>query len=433
MVHVAREMTRRGFSVPLLMGGATTSAKHTAVKIAPHYDEPTVHVLDASRCVGVVDKLLSDHLRQTFVAENEQLHKQLTASFQQRHIKLVPLADARARKFQTDWQTVPIDTPAFTGIKVLRDFPLAELVPYIDWSPFFLTYEMKGKYPKIFDDPNAGSTARELFEEAQRMLEWIVREKRLTASGVYGFWPANADGDDIVLVAESGRVGEGARGGREVPSPPLLISPSPPHALRLHTLRQQWERQGQKDFRALADYVAPLDSGRHDYIGAFAVTTGIGADKLCAEFDAKHEIDHSILVKALADRLAEAFAEYLHQRARRDWGYGRDEKLTSEDLIEEKYRGIRPAPGYPSQPDHTEKRTIFDLLSAEKNADMTLTESYAMWPAASVCGLYFAHPEARYFALDRITKEQVEDYARRKGMSLAEMERWLAPNLGYEP
>ncbi|MEX2027276.1 MAG: vitamin B12 dependent-methionine synthase activation domain-containing protein, partial [Pirellulaceae bacterium] len=380
-----------------------------------------IHVLDASRCVGVVDRLLSDNLRQSFVAENVALQKQLTASFEQRQFKLVPLAQAREKKFQTDWSTIRIDTPAFTGVKVLRDFPLAELVPYIDWSPFFLTYEMKGKYPKIFDDPAAGATARELFDEAQRMLQWIVRAKRLTASGVYGFWPANSDEDDILI--SSGHT-------------PCAVSPdngtrSVPTTL--HTLRQQWERQGQKDFRALADYVAPADSGRQDYIGAFAVTTGIGVDKLCAEFDAKHEIDRSILVKALADRLAEAFAECLHQRARRDWGYGREEQLSGEDLIEEKYRGIRPAPGYPSQPDHTEKRTIFDLLEAEKNTGLTLTESYAMWPAASVCGLYFAHPEARYFAIDRITKEQVEDYARRKGFSLAEMERWLAPNLGYEP
>ncbi|HZL90146.1 MAG TPA: methionine synthase, partial [Pirellulaceae bacterium] len=425
MVHVAREMKRRGFSVPLLIGGATTSAKHTAVKIAPQYDEPTVHVLDASRCVGVVDRLLSENLRQSFVAENEQLQQQLAASFQQRQVKLVPLAEARAKKFQTEWQTVRIDSPAFTGSKVLRDFPLAELVPYIDWSPFFLTYEMKGKYPRIFDDPSVGPHARELYDEAQRMLDWIVREKRLTANGAYGLWPANSDGDDIVISSRHTPRAVARRDG----SVPTTYS----DAVRLHTLRQQWERQGQKDFRALADYIAPLKSGRQDYIGAFAVTAGIGVDKLCAEFDAKHEIDHSILVKALADRLAEAFAEYLHQRARRDWGYGRDEKLSSEDLVDERYRGIRPAPGYPSQPDHTEKRTIFDLLDAEKNTGISLTESYAMWPAASVCGLYFAHPEARYFALDRITKEQVEDYARRKGLSLAEMERWLAPNLGYEP
>ena len=434
MVHVAREMKRRGFSVPLLIGGATTSAKHTAVKIAPQYHEPTVHVLDASRCVGVVDRLLSENLRQSFVAENVKLQKQLAASFAQHQHKLVPLAEARAKKFRTDWQTVPIDTPAFTGVKVLRDFPLAELAPYIDWSPFFLTYEMKGKYPRIFDDPAAGPHARELFDEAQRMLEWIIREKRLTASGVYGFWPANSEGDDIVLRGDESKVQSPkskVEAGESRDFGPGTLDFG--QGVRLHTLRQQWERPGQKDFRALADYVAPADNGRQDYIGAFALTAGIGVDKLCAEFDARHEIDHSILVKALADRLAEAFAEYLHQRARRDWGYGAGEKLSSEDLIEEKYRGIRPAPGYPSQPDHTEKRTIFELLAAEKNTGITLTESYAMWPAASVCGLYFAHPESRYFAIDKISKEQVEDYARRKGFSLAEMERWLSPNLGYEP
>jgi 5-methyltetrahydrofolate--homocysteine methyltransferase len=246
------------------------------------------------------------------------------------------------------------------------------------------------------------------------MLKVIVEERLLTANGVYGFWPANSDGDDIRLRSADC----GLRNGE---------------CVRLHTLRQQWERQGQKDFRALADYVAPADSGRQDYIGAFAVTTGIGCDQLVARFDARNEIDNSILVKALADRLAEAFAELLHERVRCEWGYGRNEDLSNEDLIEEKYRGIRPAPGYPSQPDHTEKRILFDLLQAEQHTGIRLTESYAMWPAASVCGLYFAHPEARYFALDRITREQVQDYAHRKGMSLGEVERWLSPNLGYEP
>jgi 5-methyltetrahydrofolate--homocysteine methyltransferase len=406
MVHVAKEMQRRRMSLPLLIGGATTSAKHTAVKIAPQYEKPTLHVLDASRCVGVVDSLMSDNRRDKLVKENRELQRQLAASYQQRNVKLAPLAEARARRFHTDWSTVDIPTPSFTGVRVLRDYPLAEIARYIDWSPFFLTYEMKGKYPRIFDDPEAGPHARQLFDEAQHMLRRIIDEKLLTASGVYGFWPANSDGDDIVLRAES-KV--------------------------LHTLRQQWERQGQKDFRALADYVAPLDSGRTDSIGAFAVTAGIGCDELCARFDVRHEIDNSILVKALADRLAEAFAERLHEQARRDWGYGKAEQLKHEDLINEKYRGIRPAPGYPSQPDHTEKQTLFDLLEAEQNTGIKLTESYAMWPAASVCGLYFAHPEARYFAVDRITRDQAEDYARRKGMSVAEIERWLAPNLGYEP
>jgi 5-methyltetrahydrofolate--homocysteine methyltransferase len=406
MVHVAKEMQRRRMSLPLLIGGATTSAKHTAVKIAPQYEQPTVHVLDASRCVGVVDRLMSDNRRPELLKENRELQRQLAASYEQRNVKLVSIAEARARKFETDWKTVEIPTPSFTGLRVLRDFPLSEIVKYVDWSPFFLTYEMKGKYPRIFEEPNVGPHARQLFDEAQQMLKRIIDERLLTANGVYGCWPANSDGDDIKIKNSE---------------------------IVLHTLRQQWERQGQKDFRALADYIAPASSGRTDYVGAFAVTTGIGCDELAARFDARHEVDNSILVKALADRLAEAFAELLHEKVRREWNYGQEERLTNEDLIAEKYRGIRPAPGYPSQPDHTEKQTLFDLLDAEKNTGIKLTESFAMWPAASVCGLYFAHPKARYFALDRITREQVEDYARRKNMPLTEIERWLSPNLGYEP
>lgn len=275
-----------------------------------------------------------------------------------------------------------------------------------------MAWELKGKYPKIFDDPRVGPQAKELFGDAQQLLERIVKEKLLRANGVYGFWPAASDGDDIVLFADDTRTKE---------------------LTRFHTLRQQWEREGQKDFKALADYIAPLDSGRQDYLGAFAVTAGIGADELALAFHKQHDDYNSIMTKALADRLAEAFAELTHQLARRDWGYGRDEQLTSEELIEEKYRGIRPAAGYPSQPDHTEKRILFDLLGAEANADIHLTESYAMTPGASVSGLYFAHPGARYFAVDRVTRDQVEDYARRKRMPLAQVERWLAPNLGYEP
>jgi 5-methyltetrahydrofolate--homocysteine methyltransferase len=411
MVHVAREMKRRGFTVPLLIGGATTSAKHTAVKIAPQYDRPTVHVLDASRSVGVVDRLLSDELREPFVAENEERHRQLVASYQQRQVKLVPLAEARERRFQTNWETIEIARPSFIGTATLDDFPLGDLVPLIDWSPFFLTWELKGKYPRIFDDAKFGAAARELYDNAQELLREIVDKELLTARGVYGFWPAAAAGDDIVLFTDERRGTELAR---------------------FHTLRQQWERQGQQGFRALADYVAPLDCGRHDYLGAFAVTAGIGCRELCAKFEAEHDDYNSIMAKALADRLAEAFAECLHKRARADWGFG-DETLSSEDLIAERYRGIRPAPGYPAQPDHTEKRVLFDLLNAERNTGIELTESYAMLPAASVSGLYFSHPEARYFALDRITRDQVEDYARRKGMTVAEVERWLSPNLGYEP
>ncbi|MCO6455316.1 MAG: methionine synthase [Pirellulaceae bacterium] len=412
MVHVARELQREGFQQPLLIGGATTSDKHTAVRIAPQYQQPTLHVLDASRCVGVVDRLRSDEMRPGLVADNTRLQQQLVESYQRRQVKLVPYDEACQRRFATDWQTVRIDRPEFLGVRVLDEFPLADLVPYIDWSPFFLTWELKGKFPRILDDPHCGAAARELYDHARRLLDEIVQRRLLTARGVYGFWPAAADGDDVVLYADETRGVETAR---------------------LHTLRQQWERKGQTSFLALADFVAPRDSGRADYLGAFAVTTGHGADELVAACEAEHDDYRAILVKALADRLAEAFAELLHQRARRDWGYGLEEQLTSDDLIAEKYRGIRPAPGYPAQPDHTEKETLFRLLDATRTTGMRLTENYAMWPAASVSGLYFAHPQARYFAVDRISRDQVLAYATRKGLPLREIERWLAPNLGYEP
>ncbi len=413
MVHVAKEMERQEFTLPLLIGGATTSAKHTAVKIAPRYSQATVHVLDASRCVGVVDRLRSDELRPTLLEENRRLQQQLAESYHKRQqVKLVPYEEAKARRFQIDWAKAAIEKPDFLGVRILEDYPLEEIRKYIDWSPFFMSWELKGKYPKIFDDAKVGEAARKLFEDARGLLDMIIAEHRFTAKAAYGFWPAASDGDDLVLYTDETRTQEQAR---------------------LHTLRQQWERQGQKDFRALADYVAPANSGRQDYMGAFVVTAGHGCDELVKEYQARHDDYNAIMAKSLADRLAEAFAELLHQEVRRAWGYGREENLTNEDLIDEKYRGIRPAPGYPSQPDHTEKRTLFDLLGAEQATGVTLTEHYAMWPAASVCGLYFSNPEARYFAVDRITREQVEDYARRKGAPLAEVERWLAPNLGYEP
>jgi 5-methyltetrahydrofolate--homocysteine methyltransferase len=412
MVHVAKEMERQGFTLPLLIGGATTSAKHTAVKIAPRYSRPTVHVLDASRCVGVVDRLMSDDLRPGLVEENRRLQQQLAESYHKRQeAKLVPYHEAQARRFQIDWAAAPIEKPEFLGVRVLDDVPLEEIRNYIDWSPFFLAWELKGKHPKILDDEKLGDAARRLFDDANRLLDEIVAQELLRAKAAYGFWPAAAVGDDIALFSNETRSEEVAR---------------------LHTLRQQWEREGQKDFRALADYVAPVESGRRDYLGAFVVSAGLGADELVKKYESQHDDYNAIMVKALADRLAEAMAEMLHQRARREWGFGREEKLTKEDLIEENYRGIRPAPGYPAQPDHTEKRTIFDLLDAERATGVTLTESYAMWPAASVCGLYFANPEARYFAVDRVTRDQVEDYARRKGMPLTEVERWLSPNLGYD-
>jgi 5-methyltetrahydrofolate--homocysteine methyltransferase len=412
MVHVAREMQQRGLKTPLLIGGATTSAKHTAVKIAPQYEHPIVHVLDASRCVGVVEKLLNPNSRDTFVGDNRRLQTELVASYEKRQAHLVPYAEARARRMTTDWSNVRIDHPGFLGLRVLRDFPLETLLPYIDWSPFFMTWEMKGKYPRIFDDPTVGKHARELFDDAQQLLNRIVRERLLHAHAVYGFWPAASDGDDVIVYTDETRTKE---------------------RLRFCMLRQQWQRPGQDDFRSLADYVAPRDSGRQDYVGGFALTTGDGADDLCRQFDSQHDDMNSIMTKALADRLAEAFAEYLHERVRGEWGHGNEPPLSSEQLIAEEYRGIRPAHGYPACPDHTEKGKLFEILEATGHTGVTLTESFAMYPAASISGLYFAHPEARYFAVDRISRDQVLDYARRKGMSVAEMERWLAPNLGYDP
>jgi 5-methyltetrahydrofolate--homocysteine methyltransferase len=412
MTYVAREMQRRGMTLPLLIGGATTSAKHTAVKIAPQYEQPVVHVLDASRSVGVVERLLNPDSRHTIAAENKELQRQLVQSYSQRQVHLVSLADARAKRFATDWQTVRIDKPSFTGIRVLKNIALEKIIPYIDWSPFFQTWELKGKYPRILDDATVGPHAKALFKDAQELLRFIAENKRVVANAVYGFWPAASDGDDIILFTDETRQQE---------------------LTRFHTLRQQWQRQGQECYRALSDYIAPIGRGREDYLGAFAVTAGLGCDELAAEYQKQYDDYNSIMSKALADRLAEALAEMLHEQARQDWGYGRIGELTNEQLIEENYRGIRPAAGYPSQPDHTEKRILFDLLQAEENAGIKLTESFAMWPAASVSGLYFAHPEARYFAVDRITREQVEDYARRKKIPVAEAERWLQPNLGYDP
>jgi len=413
MVHVASEMKRTGVDKPLLIGGATTSAKHTAVKVAPRYDGCTVHVLDASRSVGVVEKLISEEHRSQFEAENKKLHEQLVASYEKRQsVTLIPYQKAREKRFTCDWTSVEIAKPKFTGSQVLKDFSLTALQEFIDWSPFFQTWELKGKYPAILKDEKVGEAASQLFDDAQKLLARIIDEKLFRAHGVYGYWPAASDGDDILVYTDQSRSQE---------------------KCRFYGLRQQWERKGQDTFYSLADFVAPVESGREDFVGAFAVTAGAGCQELAEQFEAEQDDYNSILAKALADRLAEAFAECLHLRARSDWGYGSQENLSNEDLINERYRGIRPAPGYPSQPDHTEKRTLFDLLEAEKHTGIELTESYAMTPAASVSGLYFAHPQARYFALDRITREQVEDYARRKGMGVAEVERWLGPNLGYEP
>ncbi len=413
MAHVAKEMQREGFEVPLLIGGATTSSKHTAVRIAPAYHESIVHVLDASQAVGVVSSLIDPELKPAFDEKNRLTQDRDRRSYANRQQKtLVPYADACQRKFATDWQTVTIDKPAFLGRKVLDNFPLEKIIPYIDWSPFFQTWELRGKYPAIFEDATVGEEARKLFADAWALLEKTVANKWLKASAVYGFWPANSVGDDIVLYTDDTRQQE---------------------LTRFHTLRQQWERKGMNEFFALADFIAPVETGRADYLGAFAVTGGLGIEPALEQFRKEHDDYQSITLKALADRLAEAFAELLHKTARDDWGYGKSEGLSTDDLIDEKYRGIRPAPGYPACPDHTEKRILFDLLEAEKNTGIILTESYAMYPAAAVSGLYFAHPQSRYFSVDRITKDQVEAYALRKGMPVAEIERWLSPNLGYEP
>jgi 5-methyltetrahydrofolate--homocysteine methyltransferase len=439
MAHVAREMKRTGMTMPLLIGGATTSAKHTAVKIAPGYDHAVVHVLDASRSVGVVEKLINPDARENFIEENRDLQRQLVESYAKRlQVELLPYEEARGKGLSTDWTQFDVPRPAFIGSRVVAtdaapagssssssslnpqvsSFSLADLRPYIDWSPFFLAWEMKGKYPRIFEDPQLGQEARRLFDDANELLDRIINENLLGARAVYGFWPAASDGDDVHVYADNTRTAEVAR---------------------FHGLRQQWRRKGQETYLSLADFVAPLGAigpngaPVEDFVGAFAVTAGLGCDEWVRQFDADHDDYNSIMAKALADRLAEAFAEWLHARVRREWGYGVDEQLSSDDLIAEKYRGIRPAPGYPAQPDHTEKQTIFRLLDANARTGITLTDSLAMHPAASVSGLYFAHPQSRYFAVDRISREQVEDYARRKQMTVEEIERWLSSNLGYDP
>lgn len=413
MVHVAKEMKRLEFDVPLLIGGATTSSKHTSVKIAPEYSEPVVHVPDASLSVPAVESLLDEQKRIEFIEKNVATQNRDREMFnKRRNVNLISYKEACDKRFSTDWNTVQIDKPSFLGLRQLEEMPLEKIVPFIDWSPFFQAWELRGKYPKIFDDEFVGEEAKKLFNDAQKLLDEIIEQKLLTAKGVYGFWPANSIGDDIILYTDENRSEE---------------------LTRFHMLRQQWERKGQNTFRSLADYVAPVDSGRADYLGAFAVTTGLGCDELVKKYDDDHDDYHSIMTKALADRLAEAFAEYLHLQARIEWGYDTEEAMSKEDLIAEKYRGIRPAFGYPACPDHTEKWALFDLLQAEENTGISLTESLAMLPASSVSGVYFGHPESRYFSVDRITKEQAEDYAKRKGKPLAEIERWLSQNLGYDP
>ena len=412
MVHVAREMERQGFKLPLLIGGATTSRAHTAVKISPHYSEPVIHVLDASRAVPVTTSLLSEESRGQFVAQHRAEYDAVRKTHASQRLKTISIEAARGRRTPIEWRAQDVLTPEFTGVRVLDNFPLTTLREFIDWTPFFHTWELKGVYPRILDDEKQGEQARQLFTEANALLDKIVDQNLLTARAVYGFFPANANGDDVALYADASRKGTLAT---------------------LHFLRQQSNREGNEPCRSLADFIAPISTGLSDHIGAFAVTTGIGLKDLCDHFRAGHDDYNAIMAEALADRLAEAFAERLHKRVRDESGYGRSEKLSNEEMIHEKYRGIRPAPGYPACPDHTEKGTIWRLLDVEKNTGIQITESFAMWPGSSVSGFYFAHPESRYFSLGKIDRDQVADYQARKGMTLAEVERWLSPNLNYDP
>jgi 5-methyltetrahydrofolate--homocysteine methyltransferase len=412
MVHVAREMERQGFKLPLLIGGATTSRAHTAVKIAPHYSEPVVHVLDASRAVPVTTSLLSDDGKADFVALHRADYERLRTAHSAPRAVLVPIDDARARRTPIEWRAEDLPAPEFTGVRVLDNFPLATLREFIDWTPFFHTWELKGVYPRILDDERQGAQARQIFAEANALLDRMIEENLITARGVYGLFPASAVGDDVELYASDWH--------DEV-------------LARFHFLRQQANREGSEPCRSLADFIAPRETGLADHIGAFAVTSGIGLKALCDRFRAAHDDYNAIMAEAVADRLAEAFAECLHKRVRDEWGYGRAESLSIDDLIHEKYRGIRPAAGYPACPDHTEKGTLWRLLDVEANTGMKITESFAMWPGSSVSGLYFAHPESRYFSLGKIGRDQVADYAARKGMSVTEVERWLGQNLNYDP
>ena len=414
MVHNAREMTREGFSIPLLIGGATTSKAHTAVKIAPGYTSPVVHVLDASLAVNVVRKLMSQDDKAAFVQDIQEKQQKTRAAYESKTTakKLISLEEARTRGVDIDWEKTDLAKPKAIGIKIIDDLSLETLVPVIDWSPFFHAWELRGKYPKIFEDLVVGPKAKELFEDAQKLLREIIDKKLLTAKGVYGLFPANSQGDDITIYANEKRA----------------------EAISVfHTLRQQTEKpQGEANY-ALADFVAPQSSGKADYLGGFAVTAGIGIEALCEQFEKDHDDYNSIMAKALADRLAEAFAEWLHREVRNEWGFGQDEQLTNQDLIQEKYRGIRPAPGYPACPDHTEKQHLFEWLQVEKTIGIKLTESYAMYPAASVTGFYFAHPQAKYFSVGKLKHDQIQDYAKRKDMDVSVVERWLSPNLGYDP
>jgi 5-methyltetrahydrofolate--homocysteine methyltransferase len=413
---VATEMEREGFDIPLLIGGATTSRVHTAVKIHPRYNRgQTVHVTDASRAVGVVSSLLSNETKPAFVeAVQAEYHKVAESHHRAEADKLrLPIEKARANAHRIDWAGYRPPKPSFLGTKVFKSWDLAELSRYIDWTPFFQTWELKGRYPNILDDEKQGPAARQLFDDAQEMLKKIVAEKWFAPNGVIGFWPANAIGDDIRLFTDESR------------ATPLGT---------FHTLRQQFTKRDGRPNVALSDFVAPAASSKPDYVGGFVVTAGIEEVAVAERFERARDDYNSILVKALADRFAEAFAERLHEAVRKEfWGYAADENLAADDLIGEAYLGIRPAPGYPAQPDHTEKVTLFKLLDAERNIGVTLTESMAMWPGSSVSGLYLSHPDSYYFGVAKVERDQVDDYARRKRMNIKQVERWLGPVLNYIP
>ena len=416
MAHVAKEMERLDFHVPLLIGGATTSRVHTAVKIAPGYREPTIYVKDASRAVGVAQNLISPELKAPYVAKIRAEYDDVREMHKGKQARMVwlSLAEARANKTKIGWHDYTPPKPKLLGVKSFDNYSLEEISHYIDWTPFFKVWELAGSYPRILNDEVVGEHARDLFENAQKMLKQIIDEQWLTARGVIGLFPANAVGDDDIEVYK-----DDARKNVQ---------------LVLHNLRQQNEKPPGRPNQCLADFIAPKETGLKDYIGAFAVTAGIGIEEHVKRFEKDHDDYNSIMVKALADRLAEAFAERMHERIRKDfWGYVPDEHLDNTALIKEQYQGIRPAPGYPACPEHTEKDALWALLDAEKNGGVHLTDHYAMLPAASVSGWYFSHPESKYFAVGKINRDQVEDYARRKGWDIKTAEKWLAPMLGYEP
>jgi len=412
MVHVAREMERQGFKLPLLIGGATTSRAHTAVKIAPHYSEPVVHVLDASRAVPVTTSLLSDEGKSAFVAQHRADYEALRKAHSAPRQTVISIEAARVRRTPIKWRSEDLPKPACTGVRVLDNFPLATLRDFIDWTPFFHTWGLKGIYPRILEHEGQGAQARQIFGEANALLDTIIERNLITARGVYGLFPASAVGDDVELYTD---------GARE-----KVLE-------RFHFLRQQSNKEGSEPCRSLADFIAPKETGLPDHIGAFAVTSGIGLKELCDRFRSQNDDYNAIMAEAIADRLAEAFAECLHKRVRDEWGYGCEEGLSNADLIQEKYRGIRPAAGYPACPDHTEKGPLWRLLDVQANTGMLITESFAMWPGSSVSGLYFAHPESRYFSLGKIDRDQVADYSKRKRISVGEIERWLGQNLNYDP